>query len=426
MTARQLFPTGQPSLPLRVFSEPDEPSDVRIVYPHVQKPVPSGPGIVRPETLNPDVMAAFALMREANQKDVPRLDESTRQAARLWTLAEFYDQALSGWRHRQLDRKEVSQGTLQKERQSLACFSEWDKRQQPPNWPSGNIWRGLPVSFLSAHYFEQWAIERLNGGLAIGSVEGRWCQLRTILNWLVKLRVIDQSPACNLAPAIERHRQAAIDRGDLDEDDFTPTAYTDSQLSAVYAGLSGRLDMQTAWVLGANSGPRTVDLFGLRWGINVRLDAETPEMFYKAKKTGKRHWVPLAPVCVAHLKRLVHSQGHLDPLAPGGLVFPHLTAGSCSDSEKSHAARARNAVIKSVLASCRISEANPKDYAKPWQVLRATANSRLNNHSPGVGLIVTHGKEANVGNAHYWNEKPLITKAVMELKQPDAFWTVES
>jgi integrase len=193
-------------------------------------------------------------------------------------------------------------------------------------------------------------------------------------------------------------------------------------LEAVYFALANEPDLQTAWVLGATIGPRTVDLFSLRWGANVQLNASPPEVWYIAKKTGKVHWVPLPPCAVAHLRRLARSQGHLNPDEPEGLVFPRLTAGGSKDPEKSRSARARNDRIKAALLSSGLDANNEaSDYYKPIQVLRSTCNSRLNNHDAGKGLLITHGKDADVSSQAYWNERDSIIEAVMSLPQPTAF-----
>lgn len=411
---RRLFPDStEPSPVLKLFSAPDGPPAHRTTYPGR-----SDQDAILPRS-TPNLAAIYSTIRDEHKQDGPEpIDPAT--VAAEWPLGRLYEESLSPWRRRQWERGEVARGTLEKERQSIRDFSEWDCHQQPAHWPAGHIWRGLPCGFLAAHYFEQWAKDRLRAGLAAGTVRSRWCQIRTVLNCARRLGVVQIAPP-NLAGVIATEEQAAVDRGEIDEDDFVPTTYTDDQLSAVYQALSGRFDLQTAWVLGANCGPRSGDLFGLRWSINVKLHSEVPELFYKATKTGKRHWVPLAPCVVSHLRFLAKSQSHLDPSAPEGLVFPRLTSGNCRDPEKSRAARERNAILKAALDSVGLAVQQVPDYAKPWQVLRATCNSRLNNHRSGKGLLVTHGKDTSVSSQHYWNERPALIEAVQSLVQPAVF-----
>lgn len=417
MTARKLFDDELPKFPIRLFPGDDDGSDTRITY----------PGVGAQDGPKADLLSIYAGVAADHKADQPTLGQADiAQARETWSLATFYDNVLAGWRRRQLGRGEVEAGTLQKERQSLGCFDTWDQKQQPDNWPGGQIWRGLPCGFLQAHYFERWATDRLEGvgrpkPLAIATVESRWCQLRTVLNWAMRLGVMDQIVLPCLTPLLDKHQRKVISMDQSDFDDFSPTVYSDHELGAVYLALASESDLQTAWVLGANTGPRTGDLFGLRWQGNVRLKATPPHLFYEAEKTGKRHWVPLAPCVVAHLVRLAKSQNHLNPLEPEGLVFPRLTAGDSQDPEKSRAARARTARLKSALVAAGLQG---HDYTKPIQILRATCNTRLNNHRPGKGLIVTHGKDADVSSQHYWNEREPLIEAVMTLPQPAAFLSI--
>lgn len=413
MTAARRLPFGdddRPSLPIRLFRGPENESDTRTIH----------PGVGATGGRSPDLAAIYAEVRDGHQTDQPAIAEADLATARAtWPLALFYDRVLAPWRHRQLGRGSVAEGTLQKERQSLRCFDAWDQQQQPARWPAGNIWRGLPVGYLAGHYFERWAADRV-ATLAVDTVESRWCALRTVVNWAMRLGAMDAQKLPSLAPVFDRRREE-LALVDGDYDDFVATTYTLDQLEAVYRALAGELDLQAAWVLGSAAGPRTVDLFGLRWGQNIRLQADPPELFYRARKTGKVHWVPLAPCVVAHLRRLARSQGHLNPEEPEGLVFPRLTAGASKDPEKSRTARARNDRLKAALAAAGLPADAESDYHKPVQVLRATCNTRLNNHRAGKGLLVTHGKEADVSSRHYWDERDALIEAVMTLPQPPAF-----
>ena len=414
MTARRLFDDDEPPrLPFRLVLPDDDGSDTRIQY----------PGVGAQDGKKADLLSVFQSVQDSHQEDRPAIAPDVLESCRSgWPLHHFYDVVLAPWRRRQLGDGKIKAGSLQKERQSVRCFATWDADQQPENWPGGNIWNGLPVGFLAAHYFEKWAASRITkSGLAVDTVKSRWCQLRTVINWAVKLQVAPSACLPNLEPLFDKHRETAI-LADGNFDEFCPTTYTLAQLEAVYRELASEIDLQAAWVLGANAGPRTVDLFGLRWGVNVRLANDPPDLFYKAQKTGRKHWVPLAPCTALHLRRLAQYQSHLNPDEPGGLVFPRLTSGDNKDPEKSRAARARTERLKAALIRCGLDAAvESSDYNRPVQVLRATCSTRLNNHRPGKGLLVTHGKDASVNSKHYWDERDTIVEAVMSLPQPSAF-----
>ncbi len=425
MPARKLFDDELPSLPIRLYSGAETGSDTRTTYPHVG--ANQGSGVRNQEARQAgslshgraDLAAVYASVRDDHRVDVPELSAADLAACRAsWCLQQFYDQGLAEWRRRQLGRGEVSGGTLAKERQSLRCFDAWDKEQQPARWPGGNIWRGLPTWYLAGHYFERWAEARLQT-LAIDTVESRWCALRTVLNWAIRLGAMESRRLPCLAAVFEKRRTELALDGDYD--DFVATTYTLDQLEAVYRALASEPDLQTAWILGATAGPRTVDLFSLRWGVNVRLNVSVPEVFYTALKTGKKHWVPLPPCAVSHLRRLALSQSHLIQGEPEGLVFPRLTAGASKDPEKSRVARGRNERLKGALALVGLPTDGGSDFHKPVQVLRSTCNSRLNNHRAGKGLLVTHGKDADVSSQCYWNERDALIEAVLTLPQPGAF-----
>ena len=426
MSARRLFDTDVPVAPMRLFAPADEPGETGIVYPGLA--TGSSSPVFSPQSRPSDVYSIFREMQSQHQEDRPELSTADAELARTqWPLSVVYDRAIAEWRMRQLARGEIKPGTLEKERQSVRCFGAWDSHQQPDNWPAGHIWTGLPVSYLGAHYIERWVEDRLREGMASGTMASRWCHLRTVINVAVRLRVIDATPKVDLTPIHDSHAESAADDGE--DDDDSPIVYTTNQLEEVYHALAGQIDLQAAWVLGANVGPRAGDLFGMRWHQkprSLRIDLDAPEVFYTAQKTGKKHWCPLAPCVVNHLRRLIQSQGHLNPQRPEGLVFPRLTSGNHKKPEKSAAARRRTDRIKDVLRSMGLKvDHKSDDHFHPWQVLRRTATSRLNNHRSGKGQLVTHGKDADVNSQSYWNERPAITEAVMSLPQPAAFRSLD-
>jgi integrase len=140
--------------------------------------------------------------------------------------------------------------------------------------------------------------------------------LRTIFNRAVEVHAIAKAPEPTWAK---------------DDDRAAKQLYTLTQLGEIYTALNGHVDLQVAFVVSVNVGPRTVDLFCLRWE-DFALDAERPCVEYVARKTGKRHVVPLAAVTVQQLRRW---QGMCGLLFGGGLVWPGLTDSTAAEPVKS-------------------------------------------------------------------------------------------
>ncbi|HEY4263180.1 MAG TPA: hypothetical protein VGM98_23660, partial [Schlesneria sp.] len=309
--------------------------DVRISNPHVG--------------MNGGIHALYESMRDENTAPVPELSpDELAFAQKELSVGLCYAHHLMAWRRQQRIDGKIAQGTLSKELQSVRCFDRFDCDflRAPRDWPSGVPWKGLPVGYVAQKYFEEWIRTRLYEGYAIPTMEGRWCHVRTVLNMMKRMGAIGDLPDIDFAAIVTSFQRAV---GNDDYDDIVPTTYTRQQHVGVYQRLH-EPDMRAAWVLGSNGGPRTVDLFSLRWSANVRL-GERPELFYTANKTGKRHWVPLHPITVKHLRRLIALQGHLDPDLPQGLVFPRLTSHAV-DPEKGRPARRRNERIKQVMQEC--------------------------------------------------------------------------
>lgn len=402
MAARSLPPTV--SLPFPKLFDPAVPEAA---------PEQANTRITNPAVGQLDLLSYFERVRDEHQDRVkPLAWDEGESFARVHTLPQFYEHLMKPSRDELLQTGKLKRGTLEKELQALRYFGEWDLRESPADWPADVAWPGLPLLYLTGPYLERWLAHlQRDRGLAVGSILPLWYQLRTVLNFAVKLQVLRKAPQPDLGRAIKGDE-------DVDEiDDLVPTTFTAAELEAVYRALDGEVEMQVAWVVGSNVGPRTVDLFGLEWDTNVRLDADFPHVFYRAVKTGKRHWVPLAEVTLKQLNRLRRRF-----LIPQGLIFPNLTSARNKDPESSVRARARNARLKAVLRDLGLPADDKKsDYFRPWQVLRSTCSSRLNNHRSGAGRLVTHGKDADVNSQHYWDHRDLIVEACNTLPQPAAF-----
>lgn len=347
----------------------------------------------------------FALAAAAGARpalEIPAADRPrVRQTYPLWRLWEQYllPHRLQQLRPKRAKRRgrQISPDTLAKERQVIQRYREWDLQQRPDVAAAKGIrWPGLPVGHLSQAYLERFLRSEAERGLAYGTIKSTWITLRTVLRFAVRLQAIESAPTVDLASV-------------ADDDELPPVAYTTSQLQRIYRSL-GRPDLQAAWVLGLNCGPRTIDLFGCRWEW-ISFDQQPAALTYKATKTGKTHRIPLHTITVYQLERLAGG-----PLPESGLLFPELTAPDNKDPERSYRARKRNQQIKRGLRECGL----PLDghYAKPIQVLRSTCSSRLNNHAPGVGRLVTHGPDIDINSRSYWDSWPLIVEAIATLPMP--------
>jgi hypothetical protein len=357
-------------------------------------------------------------LRETEKDDIPCVTlEQINYFRTVGSLGEFYSSIVEPFRRRQLARGAVAAGTLTNERQAVRCFDQFDKRSRPPKWPIGEAWNGRPVGYLASKYLRDWLSYRLANGtdrgkLSQGSLPKRWFHLRFVINWSVRLKILDEPLSLSVEEIIDSHH-AEHNSDELDLD-LIPNALTEQQLQSVYLKLASDIELQTAWVLASFCGPRTGDLFSLRWQKNIRLTTDPPDLIYLAQKTKRkkrRIWCPLSPLVVKHLQKLARNQCHLDE--PMGLVFPGLTDGQRKDPEDGERSRARNRKIKQIMLLAGIPPT--ADTERPWQLLRSTANSRLNDCENQAGNRATHGKDASVQGQFYTDYKDTLLRGVMAL-----------
>lgn len=334
--------------------------------------------------------------------------------------------------HRERDSAEKgkpAEGTLEKERQAIGRWERWDLEQRPPRWPAGRSWSGLPIGHVTAAYCERWVTDSLeDGALSRATISSTWAHLRVVWNWLAdRSRVLDAAPKPEVGGTLDRHAD--------DVEQLAPTRWSLDELDAIHAAIA-RLDadevlvrqLLAAFVLSTNCGPRTGDLFGLRWGDDVRIDGAEPELVFRARKTGKRHWCPLPPCVVDHL-RVVCDSGQ--PVGPTGhAVFPDLTAFGKRRPESSRQARRRNALFKQVLRELGYPvDDRRSDHAKPWQIGRRTAYSRVDDQSAGCGEFLCHpphsAKRRQSSNVkdNYLDWRPRLRQALLAMPQPPRFET---
>jgi integrase len=345
---------------------------------------------------------AAVAAREVVCVEVP---EAERESfAQTTTLRQFWAHPLYGLERAR--RQHVTDGTLAgaslvKDVQGLNRWERFSPR--PGDWPAQRPWLGRPLAWITDQHVTD-TLAAMRGELAGQTVRSTWFHLRTIFNRAVEVKALERAP------------EPAWAKGDAGDRAAAKQAYSDAQLVEIYTALDGQPDLQVAFVVSCNVGPRTVDLFCLRWE-DLSLGSDRPTVEYVARKTGKRHRVPLAACTVQQLRRWARHCGLL-PLAGasgyGGQVWPDLTDASAGEPEQSRAARRRNARFKGVLATLGI------EHAKPWQVGRLTCNERLERHRPGSGQFVL-GHANTLNSVSYREPSGMVFEAITTLPQPACF-----
>ena len=355
--------------------------------------------------MNPVYATDWAAIVAAESRAV-EIPEADRQAyAERTTIRQLYEDRLYGLLAQRTERvkaKTLAAGTVAKDRQAINRWEEHSER--PATWPAGCEWQGRPLAAITDVHVDDTLARMRKAGLSGKTIRSTWGHLRTILHHAVAVKAIGRCPEPTWGKdAGEVHRKQM---------------YTDGDLETIYGALAGQVDLQVAFVVSVNVGPRTVDLFLLRWE-HFALQSDRPVVEYTARKTGKRHCVPLAEVTVRQLLRWRRASGALGDRGGGlagigGLVWPELTDPDGADPERSRAARTRNGRFKSVLAGLGIG------HEKPWQVGRLTCNERLERHRPGSGQFVL-GHANTLNSASYREPGELVYQAVTTLPQPACF-----
>jgi integrase len=394
--------SAQPSNVLRLF-DIEEPAEAGCAQDHTScahpEPAPAAPVVALPP------VDLFQRVQRRDRKLQPTIPEADRQRVRqTLTLWEFWSEWLRPGRERQVAADKLAKSTLDKEISVLRRFRDWDLSHPPEDWPvDAPPWPGLPIGFLAEGRLEDFLTHE-GKRKAAASIESDWNHLRTVLNAAVKLKAIVEAPAADL--------ESVIEAADEDDDDDVATAFSEAELDGIYRRLPSK-ELQVAWVLGANAGPRGGDLLGLDWK-RFHLDSSPPYFRFRARKTDKRHWIPLAPVTIAQLDRL--REGRLFVEGP---LFPSLMNHDCKDPGRSRPARRTIRLVKDAMKAIGIKIAG--DYRKPWQVLRSTASTRLNDFRKGLGKLLTHGPDDNINARSYDDYRDRLTEGVMSIRQPSAF-----
>lgn len=348
------------------------------------KPAPNQESLW-PTTVDPDVLAVAEAVQQTYR------DPVVPEANRTWIrkslgLRQFYHDWMLPERRQRVERRQLAKGTLDKDRQAL---SRWERFSQPADWPSSKPWPGIPLGAITGLYVGE-VLQRMRSQLGEATTKSTWSHLRTMLNHAVKVRALD------FAPAPERVRCDAK----------RVQIYRPEQIEIAYRALSAWPDLQVAFVLAINAGPRSVDLFLLK-REQLDLASARPTLSFRAQKTGKEQTVPLAAVTVQQLRRLLVLNS--DPY-----LFPGRSSPAAADPEKSKPSRRRRAIIRTALAAAGLT------FAKPFQAARATCNTRLNTVREGSGLFVLgHGLTLNAKS--YMEPTELIFEAVNAVPQPVCF-----
>lgn len=357
-------------------------------------------------TMHPVHRPDWAAIAASEVRSVEIPEGERLEFAESHTLRGLYEHAQYGLAaHR---RARVASGTLAaasaaKDRQALNRWESYSPR--PATWAEGQAWEGRPLAWITDQHATD-TLSAMREGLSTQSVRSTWNHLRTIFLHAVQVKAIGKPPEPEWA------------KGDAGR--AAKQLYGDQQLAEIYTALAGQEDLRVAFVVSVNVGPRTVDLFRLRWE-NFSLQRDRPVVEFTARKTGKRQVIPLGPVTVEQLERWRKLSGTLgrSPLAGasgfcGGLVWPGLTDADAADPERSRPARERNSRFKAVLGVLGI------EHEKPWQVGRLTCNERLERHRPGSGQFVL-GHSNTLNSLSYREPSGMIFEAVTTLPQPACF-----
>ena len=276
------------------------------------------------------------------------------------------------------------------------AISQWERFA--PQFDSPD-WAGMPIKLITGKYIDAF-VDRARGKIRDSSLNQSRKKILAILNHAKAQKGIE---------AVPRPKPITVSSGNVQ-------TYSDAEITRGYLALAERAEYQVAWVLAINAGLRPVDLFCLRWA-DCDLTGAAPSVTFTARKTGKEQRVPLAPVTVAHLKRLQNQGADAAPLACE-FVFAGLTNPAAKDPEGSDLAVARNKRVKELLAGVGIT------HERPWPVCRATCNTRLKRIHDGVGPFVLGHSVQGVNAKHYTDLTQVVIETINAVPQPACFLEV--
>jgi integrase len=189
-----------------------------------------------------------------------------------------------------------------------------------------------------------------------------------------------------------------------------PFVFSRRELSALYlsaeacrptgghrrSGLHLPILWRTALVLALNTGPRTWDLFALRWEDVRWDDFRYGAVFYRARKTAKLQRPPLNRVARAHLEHVRRLGLDHDWVFPGF---------------RKH--QAFYAAWRRICAQAGVRA--------PFEALRKTCSTWHDDLVPGVGAWLTGHAARGVNAEHYQDPTRRVLRAVYLLRNPREF-----
>jgi len=257
--------------------------------------------------------------------------------------------------------------------------------------PETGPWSGMPIGLITTSY-AQGFVDAAAKHVGASTLRPYWNHLVAIFRHAQSSGVVKKIPKPVLPTIVKRK----------------PVILQAEQIAQAYQALADQTELQVAFVFALNVGARPRDIFALQWS-QVTLGAGYWSVTFAAIKTSLAQCVPLAEVTVQQLQRL---PGWTDRV---GSLFPLLGNAGAKDPERSRPARRRRRQFKSALATVGIN------LDKPYQVCRATCNTRLDAHREGIGKVVLGHTAKDVNSAHYVNPDGKVLDAVNNVPQPDCF-----
>ncbi|MGD9713703.1 MAG: hypothetical protein AB7V46_16820 [Thermomicrobiales bacterium] len=317
-------------------------------------------------------------------KYVPKLvpAEMREAYARGTSLRQFYKDCLRG-RWERFGKEDRKRSTYAKDRQAL---NRWERYTRPDEWRGE--WEGPPLGFLdivSDDWLEtQFDKMEADPSLSKATVDATRSHLLHIMRHAVKVQAISRHPGRKRPKAIPKTR-----------------IYTPGEVSAILDMFAVEPLLHAAFWLMLHVGPRTEDLFLMKWS-NVIEDVRGRRLLdYEAMKTGKLQAVPIADCVWDVLETLDKSDTYL---------FPDMSNPNVLDPEKSVEAKVRNKLAKRLMKRAGVDVPN-----KPWQVARATCNERFEAHKAGVGQFVLGHSLQGVNATSYREPTEAVWQAVKTL-----------
>lgn len=383
----------------------------RLSEPVLVSPVDAGGGPAESHTLASAATDAWAAWNESAiraERYQPKLVPSELRgsyAART-SLPQFYrDCVAQRW---EVVRKGVKPGTHQKDRQAL---NRWMWGTRPAAWPEGLVWEGPSLAVIESaneilidefvQRMELASPEDAEKPLSPSTIATTWTPLRTILKHAVAMRAIARFP----------------EPSGLPDKEVEARPYHETEVDRLWSFLAGQPLLRVALVLSVNCGLRPVDLFTLRRDALVQDSELRWTLKFKAIKTGKKHWLPLAELTVRALRfaEQLGDRGRL-PGMSGEYFFPGLSDPTIAEPEDSYAARSRAKLTRVIWDAAGLQEVD-----RPWQSGRSTCATRVatRNREAAKFLIGTNSRD--VFTTHYAPARPDVWEAVLSVPQPACF-----